>query len=329
MIRYVSLALPVLAIMAVIIGIGMNAGQTRADETEDGHIYVVTTTSHIADLVENLNPGHIKVTSLMGTGVDPHLFKPAASDILKLKNADIIFFNGLHLEGQMGELLEEMAHEKPVLALADYLKGVNFLESDTASLDPHIWMDVALWRQCALAAAALLKQHDPENGDVYDQKLQRYDARLENLERYVQTSIASIPARQRTLITAHDAFGYFGQAYGVEVIGIQGLSTESEAGLKRMRDISTLITGKKVATVFAETSVSSRNIEALIQHTQDKGFQVKLGSTLYSDSLGAEGSDESTYIGMMVFNTRAIVSGLGGIATAFIEPRFPQTTQSL
>lgn len=276
-------------------------------------IKIVTTTAHIGDLVKNIVGDTADVKSLMGTGTDPHLYRPVRSDIVKLSNADIVFYNGQHLEGQMVELMENLGKNKPVIGLAYHIK--NLIHDDKNTFDPHIWMDVTNWMDAADVVTKTLSKEIPHHSEQFANAANDYKAKLENLDHHIKASIQSIPKQNRILVTAHDAFGYYGHAYGIKVVGIQGLSTASEAGLYKIEQIVASIAQDKVPAIFTETSVSDQNIRAIQQGVNAKGHDVKVGGSLYSDSLGASGTHAGTYIGMMEHNTRAITKALGGTYT--------------
>lgn len=280
-------------------------------------LYVVTTTAHLADIVRNLDTGRIRVESLMGTGVDPHLYRPTSSDVIKLKKADLVLYNGLHLEGRMVELLETLAQEKPTVAVAERLPPGTLLEGPDNATDPHIWMSVPIWASVVNIVADALIAHDPSSQDTYKQKASLYKKKLERLDIWIEESVATIPRGRRVLVTAHDAFGYFGHAYGLEVIGIQGLSSESEAGLQHIEALIGRLVQDKIPAVFAESSLSDRNIRALLNGAHQKGHNVVQGGMLYSDALGQRGTAEGTYIGMMVHNVKTLAKALGGTPPAF------------
>lgn len=274
-------------------------------------LYIVATTAQVADIAKNIQSEHMRIESLMGTGVDPHLYRPTRSDTVKLMKADIILYNGFHLEGQMVELLETLKKEKTVISMSDALSEEQRLTADN-QYDPHIWMNPQNW----IAATTLVKQtfieKDEQNKALYEEKAHDYIKQLQTLHQEIADMISTIPQNTRTMITAHDAFGYFGNTYGLNVIGIQGLSTESEAGLKRMEELSTLLSQQKIPAIFSETSVNDQNIKALIAGAKSKGHTVELGAALFSDAMGPKDSDEGTYIGMMKHNARTITSALGG-----------------
>lgn len=323
MLKYIS----AIVVLLVFLSATAKLGFAERSATEDGNLYVVTTTAHLADVVENLNPGHIHVESLMGTGVDPHLYRPTSSDVIRLKKADLIFYSGLHLEGQMVNLLETLEKEKPAVAVGDHLDKNRLLAGPNNATDPHIWMSVPLWKNVVDIMAQTLSEQDPSHAFEYKEKARTYNTKLEKLNSYIKASIKTISPETRTLITAHDAFSYFGETYGVEVIGIQGLSTESEAGLKHIETLVNRLTHEKIPAVFTETSVTDRNIKALISGAQNKGHTVAIGGALYSDALGKAGTYEGTYIGMMEHNVKTLTKALGGSPPPFlIQNKFSSRT---
>ena len=275
-------------------------------------IKIVTTTGMIKDAVDNIVGAHGEVIALMGPGVDPHLYKATQGDLQKLTDADIIFYNGLHLEGKMGEVFEKLGRMKPVIAVSakvpeDLLRAVPGFQG---THDPHIWFDVKLWQHAVRAVAEYLQQYDSLHADEYQSNNTKYLARLDSLHRAVQTSVLEVPPAQRVLITAHDAFGYFGDAYKIEVRGLQGISTISEFGLRDVTDLVDFIIARKVKAIFVETSVSKKSIEAVLQGCIQKNWRVKIGGNLFSDAMGAKGTPEGTYIGMVSANVKTIVDAL-------------------
>lgn len=309
--KYIVLILIFVTALAVL-------GVVRASGPDDARTYVVTTTAQVADIVQNTGGDAVRIEHLMGAGVDPHLYRPTRSDIAKLTRADIVFYNGLHLEGQMVELLETLGKEKPVIGLGDHLPERSLIKTKNAH-DPHIWMSVQNWIDATDIVVATLQDKMPESAQQINERKAQYVEKLSKLDRGIREAVATIPQNARTLVTAHDAFGYLGHAYGLEVIGIQGLSTESEAGLKRMDELADMIKTNKIPAVFTETSVPEKNINALIARAQTGDHAVTRGPALYSDAMGAEGTYESTYIGMMEHNVRNITAALGGIKTAFLN----------
>ncbi|MFT6828106.1 MAG: manganese/zinc/iron transport system substrate-binding protein [Roseivirga sp.] len=282
------------------------------NEKSNGKLKVVTTTGMIADIIKNVGLDSVEVSALMGPGVDPHLYKATQGDLGRLQKADIIFYNGLHLEGKMGEIFENLERIKTVVPVSRQLEADVLLTDPiyTGAHDPHIWFDVSIWASTINQVLATLIETDPENEAYYASNAQVYAKSLNELHRWVKNEIAIIPADQRTLITAHDAFNYFGRAYSIEVKGLQGISTLSEFGLKDRVDLVNFIVERKIKAVFVETSVSERNIRAIIEGCQQKGHDVVIGGKLYSDAMGAEGSPDGTYIGMVKANVNTIVRAL-------------------
>lgn len=277
-----------------------------------GKMKIVTTTGMIKDAVENVVGDKAEVVALMGPGVDPHLYKATQGDLQKLTDADVVFYNGLHLEGKMGEVLEKLGKIKPVIAVASKIKEeeLRAVPGFQGTHDPHIWFDVKLWENAVVAVADFMKQHDQANADLYDVNGKKYTARLDSLHEAVKISILEIPKEQRVLITAHDAFGYFGDAYDIEVRGLQGISTVSEFGLKDVTELVNFIISRKIKAIFVETSVSQKSIEAVREGCQQKNWDVKIGGSLYSDAMGQAGTPDGTYIGMVSKNVKTIVDAL-------------------
>ena len=289
-----------------------------SDKTKtNGSYRTVATVGMIADVVRQIAGDKTEVEGLIGEGVDPHLYKPTGSDVKKLQAADIVFYNGLMLEGKMSDVLVRVASTgKPVHAVTEkILESKDYVMSDEQQhYDPHVWMDVSGWIKASSVIGDSLAAHDSANADYYQENTRIYIAELKDLDDYARKSIASIPDGQRVLVTAHDAFNYLGRAYGLEVRGIQGLSTESEAGLKDISDLVDFLVDEKIPAVFVESSVSQKNIKALIEGAQSKGHQVRIGGELYSDAMGPTGSYEGSYIGMIDHNVTTITRALGGKA---------------
>lgn len=275
-------------------------------------VQIVTTTGMIADAVRNIVGADAAVTALMGPGVDPHLYKATQGDLEKLSDADIIVYNGLHLEGKMGDVLERLAGSRPVIAVAELLPQQDLMQADdfADSFDPHIWFDVALWRAALGHLADSLQRILPAHAADSRSNAEGYLAALDSLDAETRSAIASITEEQRLLITAHDAFGYFGRAYGIEVRGLQGISTVSEFGLRDRADLVKLISQRQIKAIFVESSVSPRAIEAVVEGCRQHGHAVLIGGELYSDAMGAAGTPEGNYIGMVRANVTAIVNAL-------------------
>jgi manganese/zinc/iron transport system substrate-binding protein len=280
---------------------------------DNGKLNIVTTTSMITDLVKNIGGDSINIQGLMGSGVDPHLYKASEGDVSKLVNADIIFYNGLHLEGKLVEVFDKMGSAtKTPIALANQLDETTLIGSDyfASNYDPHVWFDIDYFKQFAEKVAIVLSEKDPKNKAVFEANKVSYISKLERLQNNVKSIIETLPKDKRILVTAHDAFNYFGKAYGFEVVGLQGLSTATEAGVQDVQQLAAFIIEKKIKAVFVESSVPKRTIEALQAAVKSKGHDVEIGGTLYSDALGNAGTVEGTYIGMFAYNVNTIVNAL-------------------
>lgn len=292
----------------------LSCNQTsRNTDDEKGKLNVVATTTMVADLVSQVGGDHVKLNGLMGPGVDPHLYKASEGDVSKLYEADIIFYNGLHLEGKMVDLFEKMNRSgKNTFAVAEAIPGDQLLKSEAAyaQYDPHIWFDILLWKEAAKYVAEALLKVDPAHQTAYLKNLKQYQAELDTLLDYSENEISMVPENQRVLITAHDAFEYFGRAFEFEVKGLQGISTVSEAGAADVKDLADFIARRKIPAIFVETSVPRRNITALNEAVRARGFEVKIGGELFSDALGSPGTDEGTYIGMYRHNIKTITDAL-------------------
>ncbi|WP_162053001.1 metal ABC transporter solute-binding protein, Zn/Mn family [Pontibacter pamirensis] len=273
---------------------------------------VVTTTSILGDAVQHIAGDAADVVSIMGSGVDPHLYKATQGDLQKLTDADVIVYNGLHLEGKMGEVMEKLGRQKTIVTATAGIPEASLRKSAQfqSSHDPHVWFDVELWQEVVKHLSQELQRKDTANAIIYQQNTQAYIQELEELDTWVTQQIQYIPEQQRILITAHDAFGYFGDAYGIQVRGLQGISTVSEFGLQDVSSLVNFIVDNKVKAVFVESSVSPKAIEAVVIGSEQKGHQLKIGGTLYSDALGEGGTPEGTFTGMVRHNVNTIVSSL-------------------
>ncbi|MBT4757767.1 MAG: zinc ABC transporter solute-binding protein [Opitutae bacterium] len=280
---------------------------------------VLCTVGMITDIVRNIVGDYAQVEGIIGEGVDPHLYQPTRSDVVKLSTADVVFYNGLLLEGKMTNVLMRVAKSgKPVKAVTEaILENSDYLlqkEEDSKHIDPHVWMDVRGWMQAVPLVAETLSIFDPLRADIYTANATAYTKKLEALDAYAQQSIGSIPESQRVLVTAHDAFNYLGRATGLTVRGIQGVSTESEAGVRDLEDLVNYIVEKKIPAVFVETSVADKNVRALVEGANARGHGVRIGGALFSDAMGQAGTYEGTYIGMIDSNITTITRALGGEA---------------
>src|SRR5690554_1257326 len=283
------------------------------DAVEDnGKIKVVTTTNILADLVSEIGGDNISLQSLMGAGVDPHLYKASEGDVTKLYNADIIFYSGLHLEGKLVDIFERMKGKKHTVSFGDRLPKDQLIASANfgGNYDPHVWFNIQFFKKFAQIVAGELSKADEENAETYAANNEAYQIKLDALEEEVKAIINTLPKDKRILVTAHDAFNYFGNTYDFQVVGLQGISTATEAGVRDVQELSEFIIENKVKAIFIESSVPRRTIEALREAVLSKNHNVEIGGSLYSDALGNPGADEGTYIGMFKYNVNTIVNAL-------------------
>jgi len=285
----------------------------KNDQNNNGRLNVVTTTTLLTDLLTNIGGDAINIQGLMGSGVDPHLYKASEGDVMKLANADLIFYGGLHLEGKLVEVFEKMERQQiNTIAVADALDTNTLIGSDyfASNYDPHIWFDVRNWELITTFVVKKLSEANPKNKTLYEENGRIYMAKLKTLDADIKSTINTLPEEKRILVTAHDAFNYFGNAYKFEVVGLQGLSTATEAGVQDVQNLANLIIEKNIKAIFVESSVPKRTIEALQAAVNSKNHHVEIGGTLYSDALGNPGTMEGTYIGMFRYNVNTIVKAL-------------------
>lgn len=291
------------------------AGEKSHLPLSERTINTVTTTGMIADIIRNVGGGRVQVTALMGPGVDPHLYKASEGDVLRLQEADVIFYNGLHLEAQMADVLERLNEFGiKTVAVTDQIDR-SLLQSPPefqGNYDPHVWFDVSLWMKAVEQVRDTLVELDPASRSTYESNAEEFLAELESLHQYVLDQAGTVPAEQRILITAHDAFNYFGRAYGFDVRGLQGISTEAQAGTADVQALANFIVEKQIPALFVESSVPRRNVEAVQAAVQAKGFEVNIGGSLFSDAMGSTDTPEGTYIGMVRYNIDTIVNALAG-----------------
>jgi manganese/zinc/iron transport system substrate-binding protein len=289
---------------------GLMAGITYSEA--QAPLKVVTTIGQITDAVEVIGSGHLKVEGLMGPGVDPHLYKASEHDVRKLAGADIIFYNGLFLEAKMADIFARMQRSAKTVAVGEAVAPESLLDSEqyTGHYDPHIWFDVRLWMQVVQKIRDELVLTDPSHREQYVASADAYLSELQKLHDYVTARAAELPEEKRVLVTAHDAFRYFGRAYGFKVIGLQGISTQSEAGTADVRKLADFIAENKIKAIFIESSVPERNLRAVQQAVAARGWDVKIGGELFSDAMGDKGTFEGTYIGMVTHNIDTIVDAL-------------------
>ncbi|MFC5470885.1 metal ABC transporter solute-binding protein, Zn/Mn family [Cohnella suwonensis] len=284
-------------------------GNKSESETASGALKLTTTIGMINDVAREIGGEHVEVTGLMGPGVDPHLYKASQGDIKKLEDADLILYSGLHLEGKMTEMFEKMSKSKRVVAVTKNIPEEKLREADGAH-DPHVWFDVSLWMNAAETIRDTLIEADPTNKAAYQSNAEAYLANLKELDDYARAQIDTIPKEGRVMVTAHDAFGYFGAAYDIEVVGLQGISTASEYGSKDVIALRDMLVERKIKAVFVESSVPKKSIEAVIEGAKSNGHDVVIGGELFSDAMGKEGTIEGTYIGMVRHNVDTIVNAL-------------------
>ncbi len=275
---------------------------------------IVTTTGMVADLVRQVVGDRGHVAALMGTGADPHLYKPSRHDVRRLLDADMIVYSGLQLEHRLTQTLEQVGRSgKPVWAITEQLPvGQLRALGSPGQFDPHVWMDVRLWSNCVGATAERFAKLDPDHAEEYRARAAAYQLQLDELDRYVTDVIAGIPADRRVLVTAHDAFGYFAARYGLEVHAVQGVSTESEAGVNDVNRLVEFLVTRGIPAIFVETSVAAKPLQAVLEGCAARGASVRLGGSLYSDAMGPIDTYEGTYLGMIDANATRIAAGLGG-----------------
>jgi manganese/zinc/iron transport system substrate-binding protein len=308
--------------MLLLAACGGQAAQPAGEETDDMQINVLVTTQQIADVVENVasDVDSVALTTLLGPGIDPHTYVATESDIESFQNADIILYNGHHLEAQLERVFEQIAQDddKTVVAVAEQIESTKLLGWEPeAGLpnDPHIWNDVRLWQEVVYVVADTLAEADPAHADTYQDNADTYAEELDELHEYMLSEVEKIPQEQRVLVTAHDAFGYLGRTYGLSVEAVQGLSTETEASTADVQALADIVAEREVPAIFIETTISPRTIEAVQEAVRaETGSEVIIGGELYSDAMGDPGTEEGTYIGMMRHNIDTIVSALSGEA---------------
>lgn len=305
------LAVVLAGLLALVVAAGCGGEGGAAAEVE-GRIQATATTTMVTDLVERVGGERVEVTGLMGPGVDPHLYKASQGDVGALQEADVIFYNGLFLEGQMEDILEKVGQQRPTVRVTEAIPEDALLDSvDYAGqADPHVWFDVTLWRTTVDPVVEQLSELKPESADYFEERGEEYKAELDELNGYVEAEISSIPEKQRVLVTAHDAFRYFGERYGMEVRGLQGISTEAEAGAGDVRALADFLAQEEIPAIFVESSVPRRNVEAVQAASRDRGWDLEIGGELYSDALGEPGTGAGTYTGMVRENVDTITEAL-------------------
>ncbi|WP_171101563.1 metal ABC transporter solute-binding protein, Zn/Mn family [Ruegeria sp. HKCCD7255] len=274
---------------------------------------VVATTGMIADAVRQVGGDQVEVKGLMGPGVDPHAYRQTRSDIVAMTRADLVLWHGLYLEAQMEHFFHDLSRKQTVIAVAESIDPSKLRAHDDYAdkYDPHVWMSPTLWAEVVVTVQAALTEARPEAADVFAENTKAHLAELDALTAYAEQALTAVPEQSRVLLTAHDAFGYFGAAYGYEVMGVQGISTQSEAGLNRIGELVDTLVDRQLTAVFVESSVSDRSMRALIEGAAAKGHEVTIGGELYSDAMGEPGTYEGTYVGMLDHNITVIAGALG------------------
>lgn len=298
----------VFVVLSFLVGVKTSLAQTRLD--------VVATTGMIADAAKQIGGGLVEVQALMGPGVDPHAYRQTRSDIVAMGKADLVLWNGLYLEAQMEDFLRDLGKTRPVVAVAEQVPENLLIGSEDydGRFDPHLWMNPNLWARVVVNIRDAMIEVQPERSDVFTQNADAYLYTIGELARYTTGILSSVPTESRVVLSSHDAFNYFGTAYGYEVVGIQGISTDSEAGLQRISELVDMLVERQISAVFVETSVSDRNIRALIEGAAARGHAVVIGGELYSDAMGEPGTYAGTYVGMIDSNATTIARALGGKA---------------
>ena len=302
-----------LCLVAIFASVGCDPKNTP-NTSREGKIRVVATTGMITDIVKNVGGERVEVAGMMGPGVDPHLYKPTAKDLQRLNSAHIVFYNGLHLEAKVADVFAKMSGDTKTVAVTDGIDKALLLSplDFDEQYDPHLWFDVALWMKAVEKVRDSLSELDQDSQTVYQNNAELYLVELAELHDYVKTQAERVPPEQRVLVTAHDAFNYFGKAYGFEVHGLQGISTATEAGIADVQELANFIAEQHIPAIFVESSVSDRSLKAVKAAVKSKGFEVQIGGELFSDAMGNEGTLEGTYIGMVRHNIDTIVKALTG-----------------
>jgi len=297
--------------MFALIGVIGCSSTGQASSGEDGgKLRIVTTIAQIAEPISVIGGERVQVESLMGPGVDPHLYTATQGDINKLDSGDVILYNGLHLEANMLKVFDEIGKTRSVLAIGESVPSDQLLTDEEGAIDPHIWFDIDLWKQALAAATEVIKQASPQDADYFENNKETYFKQLDELKAEAAKKLSLIPKEKRVLITAHDAFGYFGRMYDIEVVGLQGLSTEDEVSLSDIEETVKLLVKYQVPAVFVESSINPASIQAVIAGAKQAGLDVKLGGELFSDAMGDAGTEEGTYLGMYRHNVNTIYEAL-------------------
>ncbi|CAN5864604.1 zinc ABC transporter substrate-binding protein [soil metagenome] len=324
---------PVLAILVAVVLVLAACGPIEESELpdfSDRQINVVATTGMVGDIVQVVGGDRVEVTTLMGPGIDPHAYKASEGDVEKIGSADIVLYSGLHLEAKLADVFEKMGDQIVTVPVAEGIP-INrriVVGTGVAAYDPHVWFDVELWSIAVEEVRDTLVRIDPAHADAYNERAAAYQELMAELDAYAAEQAARVPEGQRVLITAHDAFGYFAKAYNFEVLGLQGISTATEAGAGDIQDLADIIVERQIPAIFVETSVSPRTIQALQEAVRDRGYDVVVGGSLFSDAMGDPGTPEGTYLGMVRHNIDTIVGALVGDGNEELGMRIELTPHS-
>jgi manganese/zinc/iron transport system substrate-binding protein len=309
------LAAAVVLVLAALAVAGCGGASSSDAAIGDRKVRITTTTNFITDTARQIGGDRVEVTGLMGAGVDPHLYKASAGDIKTLRDADVILYGGLHLEGKMADLFEQLADRQTTVAVTKDMPADRLLDPPQGLTgvehDPHVWFDVGLWKDAARTVSDTLAAKDPKHAATYTRNLERFLRQLDRLDRQVRERMASVPKARRVLVTSHDAFHYFGRRYDVDVVAIQGVSTAAEATTADVQRVAKVIADRGVRAVFIESSVPRQTIDAVLAAAHRMGTDAKVGGQLYSDAAGDEDTEEGTYVGMIRANADMIAAGLG------------------
>lgn len=312
--RFCLLVLTVSCLLLGVVFVGCDSNKNSTAKTNAaGKKSIVVTSGMVRDIVRALVGDDANVYAIMGPGVDPHLYQPTRTDAVKMLEADVVVYNGLHLEGRLGEILKQrQTRDGATIAVGDLLPVDQLIDADAGTHDPHIWMDVRMWADATLLTADKMASAMPEHADAIRERGQAYHDELIALDKWGADAIGSIPESQRILVTAHDAFNYFSRRYDIKVFAPQGISTASEPSISDISEIVNIVVNEKVPAIFLETSVSPRAVNSIIEGAKQKGVELSHDHELYSDSLGADDSPQGTYIGVMRHNFGEIATALGG-----------------
>ncbi|MCC9024026.1 metal ABC transporter solute-binding protein, Zn/Mn family [Bacillus nakamurai] len=294
----------------LVICFAMSSCSSESSSGNGEKLKITATTSQVADAAEQIGGDHVEVTALMGPGVDPHLYKASQGDTKKLTEADVILYSGLHLEGKMEDILTKISAQKPAAAVAESIPKEKLISAGENMYDPHVWFSIPLWLHAVDEVETQLKKAKPQYADDFEKNAREYKENLKYLDKESRDKISTIPEKSRVLVTAHDAFAYFGKEYEFEVRGLQGLSTDSDYGLKDVQKLVSLLAEKQIKAVFVESSISKKSINAVVEGAKEKGHEVTIGGQLYSDAMGEKGTKEGTYTGMFSHNIDTIVDSL-------------------